>query len=261
MSNLSDYAGYVDAKYLELAAEVGRRDKQLTYAAMRIQPGQRVLDVGCGPGLDTLALAPLVGAGGQVVGVDHDPAMVAEADQRAAAAGYQAWVTHAVADATALPFAAGAFDACRSERLFQHLADPAAALSEMARVTRAGGRVVVLDTDYSSITIDSDETELERRLARFTGERLRSGYAARRLARLFARQGLAGVSVEISPQPFLSYELVRMGWLEPVEREALAAGAITDEELARWRRNLEANAAAGGFFASLNHVLVAGDVP
>jgi len=75
--------GYVDAEYLDTAAAQLATFKKLTYERMHVQPGQRILDVGCGPGTDTIPLAPYVGPSGQVFGVDNDPDMVAEADERA----------------------------------------------------------------------------------------------------------------------------------------------------------------------------------
>jgi hypothetical protein len=123
---------------------------------------------------------------------------------------------------------------------------------------RPGGRIVVPDTDYSSLTIDSAQTEVERRLARFTARRLRSGYVARRLRRLVAERGLRDLTVEVGPQVFDDYVLVRLGWLDGVERDALTAGAVADDALAAFRMDLRAADSAGGFFASLNHILVAG---
>lgn len=255
------YAGYTDIEYLRLAAELAQQDKQRTYAAMRLQPGYHVLDVGCGPGTDTIALAQLVGEAGRVSGIDHDPAMVSEADRRAAEAGVAGWTQHFAADATALPFEAASFDACRSERLFQHLADPASALAEMIRVTRPGGWVVVLETDYATLSIETEELDLERRLARFTAERVRSGYAARQLYGFFKRQHLLDVEIEAHPQIFTRYDQVRRGWLDGVEREALVAGSLTEAELIRWRASLERIAAEGAFFATLNHNLIMGRKP
>lgn len=255
------YAGYADTEYLRLAAELAQHDKQRTYAAMRLQSGFRVLDVGCGPGLDTIPLAHLVGESGEVVGVDYDAAMVAEANCRAAEAGVSGRIQHLVADAAALPFEAARFDACRSERLFQHVADPGAVLAEMLRVTRAGGWIVVLETDYATLSIESEEVDIERRLARFATGRVRSGYAARRLYGLFKRQHLLDVELEVYPQVFTRYEHVRRGWLDGVEREARAAGSLTEAELARWRASLEGSAAEDAFFATLNHNLVAGRKP
>ena len=70
--------GYVDPHYLDAMAELIKQHKQRTYTWMHLQPGHTVLDVGCGPGTDTLASAGLVGPTGRVVGVDADAVMVAE---------------------------------------------------------------------------------------------------------------------------------------------------------------------------------------
>ena len=70
-------------KYLQTAAELNNQIKRQSYSLMHIQPGQNVLDVGCGPGIDTVALAHLVGPQGSVVGVDFDKSMIAEADRYA----------------------------------------------------------------------------------------------------------------------------------------------------------------------------------
>ncbi len=70
-------AGYVDIQALERLAERLRPLKRRTYDLMRVSPGDRVLDVGCGPGLDTVELAALVGPEGGVVGVDLDEEMIA----------------------------------------------------------------------------------------------------------------------------------------------------------------------------------------
>jgi ubiquinone/menaquinone biosynthesis C-methylase UbiE len=105
--------GYVDSGYLQLAAKYTAQFKQRTYMLMRVDLGHKVLDVGCGPGTDTIPLARLVGATGQVVGIDHDESMIAEADQRATEAGVAAWTAHRWADATSLPFDSGYFDSSK----------------------------------------------------------------------------------------------------------------------------------------------------
>jgi SAM-dependent methyltransferase len=187
--------------------------------------------------------------------------MIDEANRRAAKASVDGWVQHVVAEAAALPLEDAQFDACRSERLFQHVANPAAVLADMIRVTRPNGWIVVLETDYATLSIETREVDLERRLARFTTGRVRSGYAARRLYGLFQRQHLLDVEIEVYPQIFTRYDHVRRGWLDGVEREALAAGSITEEELTRWRASLVQIAAENAFFATLNHNLIVGRKP
>src|SRR4051812_28551049 len=103
--------GYVNTEYLQVVGEVVKHLKQRSYTLMQIQPGQKVLDVGCGPASDTIELAKLVGQTGQVCGVDYDQAMLDEADQRAEAAGVSRWVKHQWAAAHSLAFDSSYFDA------------------------------------------------------------------------------------------------------------------------------------------------------
>ena len=257
--------GYVDTEYLQFIAQAVEPIKLDSYKVLDLEEGSRVLDVGCGPGTDTIRLASLTGPSGIVIGIDSDPAMVAEADRRAAEAGVQSWVEHTQGDATSLPFGDGVFSACRSERLFQHLPEPLPrrALAEMVRVTESGGRLVVLDTDYATQSVYTLETDIERRLARVTPERfITNGYIARALPTLFKEGGLVDVDVEVYPLIVRSYKMFRlMGLVDQVESEALKAEIITQAELERWHRSLEEADAAGTFFAQGNMVLVVGRKP
>jgi SAM-dependent methyltransferase len=255
--------GYVDAEYLALVARLMDAPKQRSYALLQLRSGDRVLDVGCGPATDTIALARLVGPGGEVHGADHDPAMVEQANRRAREAGVGERVSHRQADAGALPWPDGYFDATRSERLLQHLLEPERAFAEMVRVTKPGGRIVVLDGDWASFSVDSDEAEIERRLARFHAEHMiNNPYSGRTLRRLFGSHGLRDVTTEIWPVYVTDYASARrVSRLEMMEQEALAAGVIDADEARRWRASLERVEAVDGFFCNINGIMVAGRKP
>jgi ubiquinone/menaquinone biosynthesis C-methylase UbiE len=252
--------GYVDTGYLQATAALLAQQKRHTYELMRAQPGHKVLDVGCGTGADTLALAQVVGSTGFVVGVDFDQGMIAHAKEQAHQTGISAWVEHKQADAGALPLQTGEFDACRSERLFQHLPDPMRALTEMKRVTRAGGWIVVSDTDWATLSIDSREPDIERRLVRVKAEQtVHNGYSGRQLWRLFKHCELANIAVEIVSVPFTNYRMARqLTLLDETEATALKNGAITNDELQRWQSDLEQADAEGTFFCSLSGIVAAG---
>ena len=252
--------GYVDPEYLRVAAEQVAQVKRRSYAAMHIQPGDRVLDVGCGPATDTVRMASLVGNAGKVVGIDADPAMIVEADQRAAQAGVSDCVTHKVGDVLMLPFGDAEFHSCRSERLFQHLLDPARALAEMARITSPDGWVVNLDTDWGSLSIDCEYIDIAQRLSRILAENvLNNGYAARQLYRLYKQQGFRNISIELFPTYITSYPLGRMiALLDRSEQFALETNQVTSEDLDLWHKALQLADEAGTFFASVNMVLVGG---
>jgi ubiquinone/menaquinone biosynthesis C-methylase UbiE len=252
--------GTVDSDYLKLAAELTRPAKECSYAAMRLQPGQRALDVGCGPATNTLALARLVGPQGQVTGVDRDAVKIAKAEERARAAGLDAQVAHRLGEAAQLPFEADSFDASRSERLFQHLSQPEQALAEMVRVTKPGGRVVVLDTDWGSLSIDSPLVDTERRLVRaHTLYNQQNSYSGRQLYGIFKRHGLEEIEVEMIPLFTTCYAIAReIANLDQVEQEAVARAILSEAACRQWRLSLEKAEAEGAFFASLSMVLVAG---
>jgi ubiquinone/menaquinone biosynthesis C-methylase UbiE len=255
--------GYVDTSYLDTVQKLLSDYKRLTYEQMHIKPGQKVLDVGCGPGTDTIPLAQQVRPSGQIIGVDYDAEMIAEAEKRAQNARVSAWVIHKCADANELPFESDYFDASRAERLFEHLLDPAKALSEMVRVTKPGGWIVVLDSDWGTLSMDTNEIETERRLVRFFTEQIvNNGYSGRQLYRLFKQQGLANISAKMCGVTFTDYPFTRqLVLMDKSEREALKQGVITVQELEKLHDFWEQANTDGDFFASVSMILVSGRKP
>lgn len=252
--------GYVDPGYLDAAARLVATGKRLSYERMHVAPGATVLDVGCGPGTDTLPLAELVGPGGLVHGIDRDAEMVAEAERRAADAGLTGRVEHRVGDAYALPWEDGTFHAVRCERLFLHLDRPEQATAEMVRVTKTGGRVVLMDTDWGTRSVDTPEVELERRLARVLAERcMANGYSGRRLWGLMKEAAVRDLTVDLVPLHVDEYDFWRLlSRMELAFDEAVRAGAMTADEVRRLDDSFREKDAAGTFFASTTVVLVAG---
>ena len=118
------------------------------YLLGHLRAGDRLLDVGCGPGTITLDLAARV-APGDVVGIDAADDVVADAARAAADAGCTN-VTFARGDANSIDAAASTFDVVHAHQVMQHLGDPIAALTEMRRVLRPGGLLAVRDSDYGA---------------------------------------------------------------------------------------------------------------
>lgn len=123
----------------------GRRWREDLLDQLDLQPGQRVLDVGSGPGQLALALADRVAPGGSVDGVDGAEEMVSRARRNLRRARRP--VTFTTGRAQHLPFPDAAFDAITCTLVLHHVAadDRREAVAEMARVLRPGGRLLVAD--------------------------------------------------------------------------------------------------------------------
>jgi ubiquinone/menaquinone biosynthesis C-methylase UbiE len=119
----------------ERAAELARRVRDFVLP----RGDERTLDAGTGAGALAFALAPLVR---EVVGVDRVPELLALARERATALENVEFVE---ADAAHLPFEDGSFDLAATLRTLHHVPRPELIVAELARVTRTGGRVLVID--------------------------------------------------------------------------------------------------------------------
>lgn len=149
--------------------------------------GLRILDVGCGDGVLALELA---GRGAQVTGVDASPRMIAIARKRARRDGRD--VDFKIAKAEALPFASGTFDVVVAITVLCFIEDTAAALREMIRVLKPGGRLVIGELGRYSSWAAVRRIKGWRGSPVWSHARFRSPSEIRRLA---IEAGLADVSI------------------------------------------------------------------
>lgn len=115
---------------------------------LNLRVGERVLELGCGGGFLAVEAARFVGPSGRVIAIDTSPEQITTATQ--ICAGFD-WVECRVADANALPFDDGLFDAVFCNQVIEYMPDLGRALGETRRVLRSGGRFVVMATNWSSL--------------------------------------------------------------------------------------------------------------
>lgn len=136
-----------DDAYSEWEYRVGREVFQRHFPRATLAD-QRILDVGCGLGGKTVWYAE--SGARHVVGLDLDPSHATQSRKFAAARGQSARIDVLCGNAMHLPFAAGCFDVVAANDSLEHFADPAAALAELGRVLRPGGRLYLYFTPYKS---------------------------------------------------------------------------------------------------------------
>ncbi len=215
------------------------------------EPGGIYLEVGGGTGDDARAVAGRCGA--TVVMLDCSQTMIDEARRR----GLE---TAMVGDATALPFPDGSFDGSWADRTFQHLADPHTALTELVRVTRHGGRIVLADPDYDTQVVDVTDQALARRVLRWRADGcLRNGTLAHRMAGMFVANGFEAVEVDAMTLVVRDHTAVDnvMG-LRSWAKGGHAAGILSADDAARWPVVIDQAIAAGRFFYAVTFFVTTG---
>jgi ubiquinone/menaquinone biosynthesis C-methylase UbiE len=229
-------------------------------AVARPLPGQTVVDVGAGTGTETQRLAVAVGAQGRAVGVEPHPRLREEALRRAAEVGSLA--EFVPGDAMALPMPDQSVDVLRSERVFQHLADPQAAADEVARVLRPGGIAVLLDTDWATMVAYPADPALLRRYAEAFQGTVANPFAGRQLRSWLARAGLEVDEDVGSAALVVTADQIRgPGFLRDGAEYAVSSGSLRTSEAEAFIDGLAAAAERGEAFAAVTMFAVVGRKP
>lgn len=183
--------------------------------------------------------------------------MLALGQRRCANVSGTGWLSFVKADATALPFPDGAFDAAVSIQVYEYVADLPNALAELYRVLRPGGRPLVLDTDWDSIVWHADDPERMGQLL----DAWRARFADPHLPRTLGHQlRAAGFQVShpealvlLNPEYDANTYSVANG--EIMADYAVTRGSLTRDQADAWTEDLRQLGRDGRYFFSLNRYL------
>jgi arsenite methyltransferase len=218
---------------------------------LELRQGERVLDIGSGPGLLAYEMAVAVGPEGRVCAIDTSADMISMSKRRCAELP---WVEFELADAVKLPYNDSSFDAAVSTQVYEYVPDISAALKELYRILRSGGRALILDTDYGSLIIHSeDRTRMAHVLAAWD-EHFVHGDLPRTLAPSLRDAGFTVRQRSIIPMfnPEYHTNTYSYGLIGIIASFVVGRKGVTKEEVDTWTAELRELGRQGRYFFSLS---------
>jgi arsenite methyltransferase len=236
------------------------RQRRRTIELMAPLPGERILDVGCGPGLLALELSVVVGDTGKVLGIDSSPSMIELAKQRCADLDN---VVLAQGDATDLAIDDNSMDVVCCTQVLLYVAEYEKALSEMFRVLKPGGRVLVLETDWRSTVLHSNDEVLTEKVIEAWDKAVPSPRLPARLGRALRSAGFDAIGVDAIPNISTTCEKgsFSMTMMEQCALSACEQGTISKEKGREWIADLVALGENHEYFLCVNRFLFSATKP
>ncbi|GAA2696040.1 MULTISPECIES: methyltransferase domain-containing protein [Actinoplanes] len=235
-----------------------RRVRRAGFDALRPALGARLLDAGSGSGEVARRLAAEVGPRGEVIALDYSAAITAAAVARHDDSNVR-YVTGDVCD---LDLPDDTVDGVWCERVLQHVDDADAAIGELRRVTRPGGRLCLIDTDWDSLAFDGMPVGLRDTVLSFVGPHFtpEQGDMGRTLRRRLVAAGLSDLTATpvtcLFGNPDSAAVVLPMVNPRVPEDTWRTPPGLRDE----WLAHVEAAGARGDFLAVLTIWVVAGTV-
>ena len=222
--------------------------RKATLDRLRLVRGEAVIDIGCGPGFLCEQMAEVVGSAGQVLGVDASEDLLTFARGR----NTRTWLTYEHGDALELQVPNASFDVAVSAQVLEYVEDVDRAIAEMFRVLKAGGRALIMNTDWDRVGWYSSDPE---RMAK-----VRKAWEAHcahpRLPQtLIPRLRAAGFRIaELGTFPIVNARLepgtYSYGLVDLIRDFVAERDTVEAHELAAWENELHALSAEGRYFFS-----------
>ena len=250
LDDTADLAPYIAT--LEIFDAIPQLQELKALARAYVEPGHKVLDVGCGFGIESFRLASLARPKGKVTGIDKSVAFINRA--RKLANMGQIPIDFQVGDAEALDFPDDAFDVSRVERVLVYLPDPRQALREMRRVTRPGGTISMIEPDFGTAVINVPDRNLARRIRGYECDtNVPHGLLMRDMAWILKELGVGDIRIDtrllVFPEDLAVDYFTQMGL------NAEKAGVISPAEQEAWTSAITDLKQGGRLFATIGYYL------
>jgi ubiquinone/menaquinone biosynthesis C-methylase UbiE len=257
MANLEfdDEASRLVEEFNASAGATARRARIIE--ALALKPGDRVLDVGSGPGHQAFDMSSIVGATGRIDGVDPAESAIEISRRRCSELGN---VSFQFGEASKLPFNDATFDAVMSSQVFEYLDDVAGGLAEMFRVLKSGGRVLIHDTDWAAALWHSSNPDRMAEIMKVWDGHLADPHLPQSLGRKLADAGFRTVRSEAIVQLETDYDpsSVSAILMKFVVGYVVSQG-VPQSEADAWADDLRALGSRGDYFFSSNEYIFTAD--
>jgi len=230
------------------------RQRTRTIEVINPRSGEQIVDFGCGPGMLVYELAAAVGDAGRIVGADSSAPMIELAENRCSQLSNVAFVE---SDATNLDIEDAGADVVTCIQVLLYIADVEKALDEMFRVLKPGGRAIIMETDWRSAVLNSNDEILTEKIIEAWDKAVPSPRLPARLGPLLSGAGFTSVHAEAFP--LLSTDCTPGGYSMAMMTQCAEAacdqGLITDSESRNWLEDLARLGAEDAYFFCVNRFL------
>ena len=230
------------------------RQRQHTLNKLSVKRGEQILDVGCGVGFLSYEIALQTGDSGRVSGIDQNSEMIRHANKRCESLRNTEF---SEANAEDLPFPEESFDAACCTQVLLYVNDVAQVLTGIRRVLKPAGRIIIVETDWRGVVLNSDYDSITRKIFSAWDAAVPSPNLPVRLGPLLVDNGFCNVDVE--PIPILNTEYTPSqfshGMMNWITRNALKKGVITKEQSQKWLDDLDEKGKSGNYFFCVNRFL------
>ena len=242
-----------------LTSDIVEQRRQLI-ERMRIEPGDRILDVGSGPGFLASEIGEVVGPSGQVCGLDISETLLKVAKMRSV---HLPWVEFRYGDAAGLPYPDNSFDIGISTQVLEYVTDVNAVLLELYRVLRPGGRVILVDTDWDSIVWYTTESARMKRILSVWEEHATDAHLPGTLSQKLIRAGFQIDAQQVIPMfnPIFDQNTFSNRLIDLIVAFVSDRKGISSIEAEAWAEDLRQRGTKSEYFFSLNRYLFIASKP
>ena len=252
----SSKSAAAEAQELERSYKLAEivRQRQRTLEVLSLKSGERVLDVGCGVGFLTHGMALKVGEAGQIIGIDKNPEMISHAQKRCESLRQTGF--H-VGDAAQLPAENETVDAVSCTQVLLYVTDVSKVLSEMMRVLKPGGRIVIVETDWRGVVLNSADDDLTKQIFAAWDSAVPSPNLPVHLRTLLKKHGFSKIQVEAVPILNTEYSPSNFshGMMEWITKNAEKQGVFNKTQRKVFLADLEERGRSDSYFFCVNRFL------